>query len=705
MRNSKLKEIAAMVCLLTTVSACGANTKVESLELVTPTTKQEVLDYYANALRYEAVITRSVEDNIKETSYEEYEITGDKAEELKAIQLEIEEQLSAMRYEETVNKDVISEDCFNYIKAYINDVSLAGGTVENVSGALGYYFVDVAYETSAGQIGTLKGTAPLVGVNGAYVENPINKEVALDEIFITSVVENANRYFLLNGINKNVTYSEGESFRINDGSADAGDYYSSEEVERIEGINQIEGYDTIENEDAEDNELSTEVESETTEEEVINDILENNESTIEDEAATTDTYEDITISDRRIGFDIYYLSKVAGSSAESSAMMPELDMVYNIPSNAGKIGGIGIYPCGNDGMRIFGYNRESSKGVMKLRYVFKDKEDGSGSIETVMVYPRSYANSINEIAADNTVLIPDYVMQELENTVERADRIIVNGDLTGAISDRVFNDLGFGILRGYYSKSTNILKCVTGIRQAVARDIENNAYLLEVETTIIEGPKSADCYGTYKDRSYIVIQQEGTEFKITDWVRISRTTVDEPDIDADNSSLKRLVALNLAGEVSDEAKQSAEELLKKLYKASTHRVLYGPKDITVGGETVTIEKGMYDCFNSDTMLLSSEKKETLNARLRSYLTAYGVDVSAEYVGRIDEWIGGADNQIEFTAEEIIVYGDYQAARYMRTYYLVSSINDVWVIDEMNILDTEEIDVREIESTYKRIVEE
>ena len=48
-----------------------------------------------------------------------------------------------------------------------------------------------------------------------------------------------------------------------------------------------------------------------------------------------------------------------------------------------------------------------------------------------------------------------------------------------------------------------------------------------------------------------MVQQFGSDFKITDWVRVSRRLVDEPDIDAGNSTLKRITALNLTGEVSE----------------------------------------------------------------------------------------------------------------------------------------------------------
>ena len=679
----------SLIAMIVQSTACGKTGSVaKGIELMSATTKQEVLDYYANALKYGAVITRGSDDNKNETSYEEYEVTGSKKERVIEMQSKVEKQLSYMRYDDVSDKSVINEDCFNYMKAYMNDVSLSKGTIDSVTGALGYYFIDVTYETKPRSSGQFTGKASLVGVNGAFTENVLNGEIELDNNFISAAVDIANKYFILNNIEKNVTYSESESFRINKGKADVNSYYSENIAEQLgvnDGLNLDLVDESIVNTEVITDEDNTEVE-ETTEQ-----VVENLSSQINKSGS------------RKVTFDIKYFNNIVGASASGKAMMPSLEVVYRIPSNEGDISGVGIYPCGNDGMRLFGYDRTKSNGEMTLRYIFKDKEDGSGKIESVMIYPRKYTNNITEIQADSNVLIPEYLIQELNNTLERADRVIVNCDLNGMISDNIFNDMGFGILRGYYSKSTNVLKWISQIRQIVARDIENNTYLLEVDTVVTEGPKSADSYGTYRDRAYVVIQQDGTKFNIIDWVRLSRSLIEEPDIDVNNSTIKRLVALNLTGEVNEETKEKAKSLLNELYKASTYRVLNGPKELNAENGTVVIEKGMYDCFNDDKRLLSTDKKETMNARLRDYLTAYGTNVSAKYIGRVDEWIGGAENQVEFTTEELVIYGNGNAAMYLRTYYLMSSINDVWKIDQMTFMDTEElVEIGKIEEIKERI---
>ena len=80
----------------------------------------------------------------------------------------------------------------------------------------------------------------------------------------------------------------------------------------------------------------------------------------------------------------------------------------------------------------------------------------------------------------------------------------------------------------------------------------------------------------------------------------------------------------------------------------------------------------------------------MNSQLRNVLIRNGVEVSSIYRGTITEWIGGYDNQAEFTTEELVTYNGRGEAYYMQVYYIVSKLNDVWVIDERTILDEREV---------------
>lgn len=711
----KIKRAVALGLVTTqvfTLAGCSRKNEIAELPLTTATTKQEVLDYYAKSYKYDAVITRAADEHKHETTYEEHVITDEETlEEIKDAYKKAEGVLGNNIYPAGTDSSVISEDVFNYVKACLNELELSGGQIveDGITGALGYYFVDVKYNTSAASAGTFNTTASLLGLNSGFTEDYITGEIYKNDNFIQAVIDSGNKYFIENKINKSLTYNDTDLFQIIDGaSVDYANIYG--DTSSDDASTDVEQEDTSETGSAEDEaveptrvEDTAEQEEETTEQDEAE--AEEQDETTEDENSlplgNVSTANETT--DRTVKFDIEYINSIVGSTAEYGTIMPELSLIYNIPSNSGTMSGVCIYPCGINGMKLFGYNREQTTGDITLRYVFKESDDGSGNISNVNIYVKEMNNNIAQFSSDSNVIIPSYLEEEFEILLERADRAIVDCNLSAMISDNIFTDLGYGVLRGYYSKSTDTLRCMSVIRQVVSRDIDNNAYILEIETTVQDGAKSANTQGTYRDKSYIVVQQYGQDFKISDWVRISRTVTKEPDIDTGNSAMKRLVALNLTGEVRDDTKESATKLLDDFYTASTNRYLYGPYDIEDSdGNVTTYERGMYDCFNNDTELLSSAKKEEINSRTRSYLTAFGIDKPCEYIGTVDEWIGGSKNQVEFTTEEVMSYGNGQVGRYFRTYYLMSNINDTWYIDEMTILDTEELDADEIESTYNRI---
>lgn len=710
-RNMKRKSVIAIFLVATqlVMTGCGGTSAVD-VPLMSRTTKQQVLDYYADSLKYDAVITRASDEEKEKTKYEEHIVTDSETiDQITSLYKQAESNLQNTEY--IADGAVIDEELFNYIKGYLNDLQISGGKIpENgITSAIGYYFIDVEYNTAPSTYGEFTNLASLIGLRGAFKENYMTGEVTKDDGFIAAALDAGNKYFLENNINKTLVYDDTNLFQAidgrigieNSGITETADHTVDETVDtEVDGA----GTEVSEENTAEDSEVTEDgntsdgaiAEEETVEDETTADVT-NEISNITD----TQYNEPVSSGNRAVKFDVNYINSIVGASAENMYTMPKISTIYNIPSSNG-ISGAGIYPCGIGGMKLFGYNREKSSGTLTLRYVFQESEDGDGTISCINIYPKEMRNEIPQFAADSNVIIPEYLMQEFEVLVERADRAIVNCDLTTLISDSIFTDLGFGVLRGYKKDSTDILKHMSVIRQVISRSIDNNAYVLEIESTIVEGAKSSNVQGTYRDKSYIVIQQFGKEFKITDLVRVSRDVTDEPDIDSGNSTLKRLVALNLTGEVSDTTKKEVTTLINDLYRASTYRKLSGPYEIKTSDGTVTYDRGMYDCFNNDVKLLRSDKKEELNSRIRSYLTAYGTDTKCVYSGTVDEWIGGYKNQVEFTTEEVMVYGDNEDGRYFITYYLASKMNDVWYIDEMKILDTEEIDASEISDIQGRV---
>lgn len=725
-RKYLTKAVALLGVASLSLTGCSSfiSEDVTSYPLASTMTSAELVDYYAKALKYDSIVSRNVE--VHETKYEMKDIEGAKSEKLKDLTSQCEAILGKNEYTPTEDSvKLVSNDTFHYIKGSLDNEVLTGGKVQNIQGALGYYFVDVKYDVTSKTPGTFKDVVNLIGLDGAFTKD-YKDRYSINTAYLTAVVKQLNEYYYKNNINKCAVFDSNiNTIKILDNTAP--DYSD----------NIVDDYDSFENSDSD---IYTAPGDEDEQDDTLSDI--GTDSSDSDEAVTSDdetddskssvkakkstkssdksdddskksdkknkkstkksatgsdalpdgsNYTIVTPESRRLQLDTKLINKTTGSSTTGIADMPELDDVYNKPSEEGTISGYGIYPAGDDGLKTFGFDRSKLSGSVTLRYVFKDDETGTGDILGSNIYIQSeeITNGVN--VSSNNVLVPEFLQSQLEQIVERADRVQANNDLAGLMSGNVYEDIGVGVLRGYKSKNTGISKHMSTIRQIINRDTANNSYLLEVETTTIEGAKDVDSYGTYKDISYVVVQQQGDKFIITDWCRVSRTIAAEPPIDPESNVQKRLIALNLAGSISDDSKDSIKSLLSNLYTAGTNRLLRGPEEIKVDGETRTLEKGMYDCFASDTSILSADDLEYENSLLRDILTKHGVDISSIYSGTVTEWIGGYEDQAEFTTEELVSYDGLNSGYYMQVYYLAQIVNDEWVIAERTVLDSYDVD--------------
>ena len=671
--------VATAILLASTGCSNYTGEDVSKYPLTSMVTQQELIDYYAKSLDYDAVISKNV--NVHRTEYELKEVNGAKAEKLKELLYKAEEILGEQEYKvDDKTSKLVSKDTYNYIKAAVDGLVLDNGEVTNIQGALGYYFVDVKYEISPQEQGEFKEVVDMLGLNGTWVPSATG-EHEMDFAYIITAVTKLNDYFANNMINKKASYDE-----------DTG-LISIDEEDAEDDTNYKPDYSFDEDDDSTDSDEDTDDEE---------DDKTNRARYNEYDTDYHIGFNSVVPNYRKVLLDVNLINRVVGSSTTQSSYLPSLDLVFDVAKESGTISGYGIYPEGSNGLKIFGFNREDLAGTLTLRYVFKDSIDGSGEIIGTNIYiaEQEINNGFN--VTSNNVAIPEFLMKEFEILVERADRAQANCDLSGLMNGMIYEDKGYAVLRGYKSIYTNQSKHMSKIRQVIARDTTNNAYLLEVETTVVEGAKDVDTSGTYTDRYYMVIQQQGNVFVISDTIKISREISTEPSIDADSATAKRLVALNLSGDISDENKEDIKKLISSLYTAGTNRVLNGPKEITVKGEKVTIEKGMYDCFNNDVSMLSSMDKEYMNSKLRGVLIKYGANTKSVYSGTVTEWIGGYDNQAEFITEELVTYTGMDEGHYTQVYYLVSKMNDEWVIDERTVIDEYVVEGSELSNIKDRV---
>lgn len=709
-KRSIVKVIALCSSASLLLSGCNSfvGKNAASYPLMSPLSLEQVKDYYAKANEYDAVVSKNV--TVHDTTYITQSITGQKANKLKELTEKAEGILGQDTYElSDETQSIVSEDTFNYIKASIDNKVLSDGKITDIKGALGYYFVDKEYKISAKTPGDFTDAATLVGLDGAFYTDGFG-EYAIDVDHLGIVATNLNKYYLDNNILKSASFDASTAtFNIKDGVSPSVEGYTPPSNAEDSTLDDI-----LNNSDNTDDDSSNDVlptmddGTESLEDETESNVgtakkEKNSKKRVEvDEDMYTESYASVTPEERKIKLDIKQINSVAGSSLRQAAIMPSLNVVYNIPIAEGTLSGYGIYTEGGNGLKLFGFNRNDLAGTLTLRYVFKDASNGSGEIIGTNVYiaEEEITNGFN--VSDSNVIISDTIRNKLKESLDRADRLQVNDDLSGMMGGGLYEDMGFAILRGFKSKSTRVLKYMSTIRQILKRDTANNAYLLETETTTTEGARSVDCYGTYRDKYYVVIQQQGDQFKVIDQIKVSREMTKEPSINPDSVIQKRLIALNLSGEVSAENKEEIRQLLSDLYTASTNRLLTGPYEYEVDGKKVTIEKGMYDCFQKDTSLLSSMDLEYINSRLRGELLAKGEGVDSTLYGKVSGWISGYNNQAELTTEELITFEGTDEGHYMQVYYLVSKMNDYWVIDERTIIDEYDVDGNSLSEIRDRI---
>ena len=683
----KKKIIAVGLAAMMTLSGCGefVNENVEAYPLAGMMTNAEVVDYYAKSLNYDAVVSRNV--TVHKAQYEMRDVPSQKAELLKNLVSETQEVLKKDDYEDNkINRKLISKNTYGYIKSVIDDMTLSNASVNQIKGALGYYFVDVDYDITPSPIGKFKDNVYLAGLRGAFKLN-VKEEYEIDSDFLKAAAKKLDEYFYENEIKSHAVYNESKkTLEIKEGVEPEVD----EVVKSTKGKNRS---DRAGNVEGKDKDKSKDVKEDTRQ--------------IDFKVKTDkDGYTVFTPESRRIKSDIPLINKVVGGRNTVSTMMPYLNNIFEKPKGQGIMSGYGIYDSGSSALKQFGYNRNQYSGKLTLRYVFRDDSDGTGEILGSNIYCTKYNINNGVNVTTSNVLVPEFLFSKLNQLIDRADRAQVDYNFSalmagGLKSGIIYEDIGAAILRGYKEENVGITKYMSKISQIISRNTQENLYLLDVETTITEGPKDIDRYGTYKDRYYIVAQQQNSNFAIIDLVRVSREMVTEPQIDPDSNTHKKLVALNLAGQIGDNAKEAIKSLMGEFYTAGTNRIARGPKEITVGDQNITINKGVYDCFTSDETVLSSDDLEYATSKLLNQLTKYGSDVKSLYNGLVTEWIGGYDNQAEFTTEEFIYYPSKGTGHYMKVYYLVSVNNDSWVIDERTILDENLIDD---ESTVNNICE-
>lgn len=364
-------------------------------------------------------------------------------------------------------------------------------------------------------------------------------------------------------------------------------------------------------------------------------------------------------------------NNIFGSSLNETAFVPTLDMIFTPSENGSKLGGYGIYKQGSL-MGDFGINPKKLNSVVTIRYIFDRDIADETQIKLYGAYVREM--EMEGLPEFEDELLPQFVMSSIEQMIDRADRLRNNNDVTGLASGSVYSNLRNTILFGTLNNGTKV-NTLSSISRYLSRS--NNQYLVEVKS-LSEEDNMYDKLGQgrYEDTYLVLLEQQllDDSFVIIDWVRTNRKFIEEPPFEYTSSIDKRYSYLSLEGTTPDDIKPSIKEFFQTQIENAN------AKEWTA----------YYQNINHDTDMLGKTERDSIYLTTKQWCERMGSEKQYQYYGAIVNWIGGT-TQVEFTTEELIIYPEINKAQWMTNYYVVSSYEDKWVIDELTNLDMEIIE--------------
>lgn len=390
--------------------------------------------------------------------------------------------------------------------------------------------------------------------------------------------------------------------------------------------------------------------------------------------------------------------KSIGSAPDANICMPELTAVYTPAPQKGTMSGNGISLQGDKTMYQYGYDRSKMSGKLYMRYVFKQSITDTSKVEFVNAYIMNWQLD-NAPKEDDGVIIPELVETKATALLERADRVVANTDLTGMMNGEVFLDIGNAILCGYLNNNAFIGKHRSTLDGVIGRDEEHNSYLVKFHTVKEIGAKGRADYGKYRLDGYFVMTQEDLDFKMTDYLYTQVQTLREPSVSVDDTITLQLASLNLSGEITSDTKKDIESLLDLYYTACTGGGASEKERWKTADGTAISPADIYD---SDTDLLSTARKKYLTGSVVNWTTRYGKNTETQMTGFVSEWLGGTVNQAEFVTQELIKYVGKDRGLYLKNYYLVSNYYGNYVVDEMRVLESKDINGEELQAVEQKI---
>lgn len=591
--------------------------------------------------------------------------------------------------------EIMSSGQHDYWKNLLDDYIIDNPIATSIKEFSGYYFLTVDFTVKPNTTGNFLAAANYLGLDNCFkhdaYENPI-----LNEIWIAQAFKDINAYRAALDLPEYRTFINSDTSQV----------YTQPTVEEPEeDTNGLEDGDELLDGEEGTNETQAEDETEETQEELTQPntatTVENNSNDVyRPENRQIESSDTFNGNLRKLEYDVAEYEEVCGSSQDSVAFMPYLSQVYQSVAPSGAISGDGCYSEGINGMRDFGFNRTDLKtieykdasgqplsvdasGTMKITFVFKQNEIDKEQLDYVLAYLESYKSNNDFIEKYNTtnyVSLPEFITKQIEVKVEELDRLINNGDINGLMRMDTIEDAGLALKLAQYRNAADITTYVTDVKGCLER--HGNVYLIEVERTIADTPKDIGLVAQYKEKAYMVVRQKDLNFYINDIFTASRELTRQPEIHEISQQYRQIVNLNLSDVVTDEIQnQITSTVLNDWAYYSNVRQLSNEKNEAFG---------MYGQFNTNKSVLSAERLEYINSKMRNYLTFKGVNEQAILNIVPVTWIGGTEHQVELITKEFVNYPKFNEGKYLECYYLLSHFGNRWVIDDIQVIVEEDV---------------
>ena len=745
MKHKRLALVIMSALLVESLSGCGNvgtlyNSNIQEQQYASV---QEIMDYYAKSMKYGSISTRPA----VKSENARFNTVPEESETYAKLQAALQEVTA--EHQKNGNYK-IPDGVHNYLKAFTDDMVLSGSTIRRAKEYGGYYYLTVSYNVTKNTSGSFKEQANYLGIDGIIIKDIYGVE-DIDDSYLNTVIKKMNPY--LEALEKaplenygvddswlagrynpedepvgetDSTESEGNESEEGDtgegdtGEGDTGEGDTGDEGNVTNETGENTGDGTGDVQSPTENELPNAPGDEGTEDGgdtgSATNVAELNEMFLNSKGEEVPKTGANNID--RLAWDMKEINDYVGSSKEQIAFIPEITMVYNPAPVQGVLNGYGMFSQGKAGLGDFGFtqNEIDKPGSIVITYVFKQNILEPDELDYLMAYVNEYdsanesikggefggvlsdflyseenreqdAEIVKEQFTGPQLTVPTFLGNQLEMIIDEFDRAVNNKSVTALLDGDVIEDVGLGMKYAAYASNAEIVTFKSDIKRVVAR--KGNEYLLEIDRTVEDSPAGAGVVGHYRDTYFVVVRQDGMNFKYNDEFFVKRVTTQVPEVEAENTSVRRLVTLNLSGVVdSNTAKDITDNLVNKL--------------ATLGSEQ---NNEMLDLFNSDRNLLSEERYNYITTKVITQLQSKGYNPDTEWIIKPSEWISGEERQVEFTTKELIKFTQADkviGGLYLESYYLVSKYGTDWKIDDIINITTKYIEAEEV-SAYEQDV--